>query len=357
MLLNIKKLITGKYQLPINTTIAQYEKDLRSDDYEEHSINAKISKVLQVINLTGKNDLNDITEADARLAREQLKRLPANVHKMKEFKDLDLVSSIQLNNSLNKPTQSTATIKGKLQETSAFYKYLMRNKLVKMNPFEDLTRRLVSKEKYPRKPLEDAQITALFDLKWFKTAEPKKNFHYWILLLLRFSGARVNEIAQLTKDDIKLIDKIWCLVINDSKDSQRLKSTYSQRIVPIADILIELGFLDFVSSVDDRLFPELEMTRGCYSHSVSKWASYWRKKLEFKRGNDLHSLRHNFVNELKRAGVKNELASELVGHAREGFTYRVYGHNYPVSELHQCVNLIKTSHVKSVAPFKSTTSR
>lgn len=335
--------------------IKQYEEDLRSDGYEEHSISARISKITQVIELTGKQKLGDITGTEARLAREQLKLLPSNVHKMAEFKDLNLESVIQLNRSLNKPVQAHSTIKGKLQETSTFFKYLMKNRVVQMNPFEGLKVGAVNQEANPRKPLSDEQLRQFFDLKWFKTAKPKKNYQYWIPLLLRFSGCRVNEVAQLIKSDIKLIEGIWCLVIRDEKPSHRLKSKYSNRVVPIADALLQLGFLEFVNSMEDRLFPELPMSRGSYSDSVSKWAGYWTNKLSFKRGSDLHSLRHNFTNELKQAGVREELASELVGHSREGFTYRVYGHSHLVKELHRCVNMIKTSHIQNVMTFNSVT--
>ncbi|CAH1569350.1 hypothetical protein THOD04_120084 [Vibrio owensii] len=351
----IRSLIEKKERDHFCIAFNQYEKDLRSDGYEEHSIRAKISKVTQVIELTGKEKLSDITETEARLAREQLKLLPSNLHKMTEFKGLNLESVIQLNRSLNKPVQTHSTIKGKLQETSTFFKYLIKNRIVQMNPFEGLKIGAVHQEANPRKPLSDEQLRQFFDLKWFKTAKPKKNFQFWIPLLLRFTGCRVNEVAQLIKSDVQQIDGIWCLVIRDEKPSHRLKSKYSNRIVPLADALIQLGFLEFVSSATDRLFPELKMSRGSYSYSVSKWAGYWTNKLSFGRGNDLHSLRHNFTNELKQAGVKEELASELVGHSREGFTYRVYGHSHLVEELHRCVNMIKTSHIKNVMTFNSVT--
>ncbi|MGR5173769.1 site-specific integrase [Vibrio owensii] len=351
----IRSLIEKKEKDLFFIAIKQYEKDLRSDGYEEHTISAKISKITQVIELTEKQKLSDITGTEARLAREQLKLLPSNAHKMAEFKDLNLVSVIKLNRSLNKPLQSHTTIKGKLQETSTFFKYLMKNRVVQMNPFEGLKIGAVNQKANPRKPLSDEQLSELFNLKWFKTAKPKKNFQYWIPLLLRFSGCRVNEAAQLIKSDVKQIEGIWCLVIRDDKPSHRLKSKYSNRVVPIADALLQLGFLEFVNSMEDRLFPELPMSRGSYSDSVSKWAGYWTNKLSFGRGNDLHSLRHNFTNELKQAGVKEELASELVGHSREGFTYRVYGHSHLVKELHRCVNMIKTSHIQNVMTFNSVT--
>ncbi len=335
--------------------IKQYEEDLRSDGYAEHSISARISKITQVIELTGKQKLGDITGTEARLAREQLKLLPSNAHKMSAFKDLDLVSVIKLNRSLNKPVQAHSTVKGKLQETSTFFKYLIMNRVVQMNPFEGLKLGAVNQEANPRKPLSDEQLRQFFDLKWFKTAKPKKNYQYWIPLILRFSGCRVNEVAQLIKSDIKRIEGIWCLVIRDENPSHRLKSKYSNRVVPIADVLLQLGLLEFVNSKEDRLFPELPMSRGRYSDSISGWAGYWTDKVGFKSGSGLHSLRHNFTNELKQAGIKEELANELVGHSREGFTYKRYGHSHRVQELHRCVNIIKTSHVQNVMAFNSVT--
>ncbi|OEE62673.1 hypothetical protein A1OS_18005 [Enterovibrio norvegicus] len=335
--------------------IKQYEEDLRSDGYEEHSISAKISKVTLVIELTGKEKLGDITGTDARLARERLKLLPSNMHKMSEFKGLDLASVIQLNRSLNKPTQAQRTVEGKLNETSTFFKYLIKNQIVQINPFEGLKIGFCDQDSNPRKPLTDEQLFKLFSLTWFKTARPKKIFHYWIPLLLRFSGARVNEIAQLTTTDIKQVEGIWCIAIHDETPNHKLKTKNANRVVPIADALIQLGILEFVNTKEGRLFPELPMYRGRYSSAVSKWAMYWTRKIGFGRGNDLHSLRHNFANELKQAGVKEDIASELLGHSTEGFTYRTYGHSHSIEELHRCVNMIKTAHIENVTPFHSVT--
>ncbi|MFS1459940.1 site-specific integrase [Vibrio lentus] len=336
-----------------SVVIRQYKEDLRTDGYSEHSINTKISKVVQVIELTGKQKLGDITGTEARLAREQLKLLPSNMHKMSEFKGLDSTSIIQLNRSLNKPLQAPSTVQGKLHETSTFFKYLINNRIVQMNPFTSLKIGLFDQDSTPRKPLTDEQLSKLFDLKWFKTAHPKKNFQYWIPLLLRFSGARVNEIAQLTNSDIKQVEGIWCIAIHNDKPSNKLKTKNANRVVPIADALLQLGFLEFANSKEGRLFPEIPMYRGTYSGSVSKWAVYWRGKLGFGRGNDLHSLRHNFTSELKQGGVREDIASEIVGHCTEGFTYRVYGHSHLLEELHRCVNMIKTNHIENVAIFHS----
>ena len=40
---------------------------------------------------------------------------------------------------------------------------------------------------------------------------------------------------------------------------------------------------------------------------------------------EFHSLRHTFANELKQAGVSEQVASELLGHASQSITYGRYG--------------------------------
>jgi len=55
----------------------------------------------------------------------------------------------------------------------------------------------------------------------------------------------------------------------------------------------------------------------------------------------LRSLRHTFANELKQAGVNDQEASELLGHASQGITYGRYGKDYRIDILYNGLSKIE----------------
>lgn len=86
-----------------------------------------------------------------------------------------------------------------------------------------------------------------------------KDHHYWINLLLAYTGARRSEIAGLLESDIGRDFEIPYLHIKGNH-LRGLKNRFSRRRVPLHPHLIELGFLGFVekkrSQGDLVLFPE-----------------------------------------------------------------------------------------------------
>lgn len=82
---------------------------------------------------------------------------------------------------------------------------------------------------------------------------------YWLILIPRYTGARMNEICQLKPDDItKEVIHIRGAV---------LKTSNAKRSIPTHPKLIELGILDWVKRcTGKRLFNEWSVVRGSYSH-------------------------------------------------------------------------------------------
>ena len=94
-------------------------------------------------------------------------------------------------------------------------------------------------------------------------------------LLGLYTGARLNELCQLYVNDIRQIDKIWCIDINRNTNDKKLKNASSERIIPIHPKLIELRFLEFVkeqkSNQSQRLFSHLKLGSDGYIKYVSRF--------------------------------------------------------------------------------------
>lgn len=332
--------------------INEYRNYYLSEGYDRHSVAEKIAKICQVLELTGQKEIKKIRASEANYAKQLLMRVPANLHKKQCFSGLSLTEAIQLNESIRQPVLSEPTVRGKLQEASTFFRFLMRMEATDINPFYGLRIKKGNKgNAKDRFPLTSTELKCWFSLPWYHSVPPKYPYQYWVPLILRYTGARLNEICQLRKEDVFEKEGVWYVNITDESEEQVLKTLNSKRLVPIADELIRLGLIDFVEGSNGELFSELPVIKGRKSANASKWATYWRNKCNFDKGHDLHSLRHNFTNELKQLGVPEPMVSELVGHSTQGFTYTVYGHAYSLESSIELVNLIDTSYTKDVKPF------
>lgn len=134
-----------------------------------------------------------------------------------------------------------------------------------------------------------------------------------------YTGARIEELCQLGKDNVITLDGVRCF------DFPKSKSKASKRVVPIHPGL--LAAVDRLSkdSTDTFLIPAESADKyGKRSHAVSKAFGRLRTAAGFSKLHVFHSFRHTVVTELIRADVPDALAKELVGHETGSVTHDVY---------------------------------
>ena len=158
--------------------------------------------------------------------------------------------------------------------------------------------------------------------KGLRPASGKGEAAFWIPLLLLFTGARREEIGQLSPDRVKTTEDIHYLILDPIDDDGALKTDESCRSVPLHPDLIRIGFLDYVTkqrkAKQRLLFPGLKPNkRGQY---CAKWGDWWRlyirKALNLTDRNiqPCHSFRHTFVTECRRLRFRLDYEMALVGH-------------------------------------------
>ncbi|MBI5907017.1 MAG: tyrosine-type recombinase/integrase [Burkholderiales bacterium] len=189
---------------------------------------------------------------------------------------------------------------------------------------------LPADEKKKRRSYTPDECKAIFGSPVFASGERpvagKGEAAYWIPLLLLFTGARREEIGQLSTDRIKTYEGISYLVLDPIDDEGRLKTEESKRAVPIHAELLRIGFLDYVAervkAGGGMLFPLLRANeRGQY---CAKWGDWWRRYVRDKIGiSDVrigpsHSFRHLFITECRRLEIREDYERALVGHVRGG---------------------------------------
>ncbi|NKJ70554.1 site-specific integrase [Vibrio chemaguriensis] len=307
----------------------------------------------RVLHLIGFDDLNELDRAGAESVRDALSHYPTNAKKHSEFAGLTGYDVIFKNAALPKPKPSLSltTVKGIIEKFSTFLNWSKAHGYVKDNVFYRLPKK---SEKGGKKRLcfSDQHLAAIFKMKDYKSHSYLHPYYYWVPLLGRYTGARLNEICQLTIDDILQVDGVQCLKIWDNVEGQSVKNTSSIRLIPIHNELIAKGFLAFVNSKSKgRLFPELPLIKGYYSHNASKWFQRRRDSLGLGKGLDAHSFRHTFINELKQLGVSKEIIECIVGHKHNSESFDTYSEQYRPRILAPVVNMIDTSHTAYIRPY------
>lgn len=222
--------------------------------------------------------------------------------------------------------KTVTTFNRYLKYFNAFYRWVLaNNSTIMVNPFEGL--KVIEKKKNiaeGRKAYTPAQLKELFKL---ANNYGKNDRRYWLIMLGRYTGARMNEICQLKPKDITR----EAIHIR----GEVLKTANSKRIIPTHPKLIELGLLDWVASCKEaRLFHEWKIVKGSFSHAASRWFSrnnpFDKSKPDYV---DFHSLRHTVATELKNAGIASQYTAQILGHSNGNITYDRYGKDINLKAL------------------------
>ncbi len=122
-------------------------------------------------------------------------------------------------------------------------------------------------------------------------------------------------------------------ITTQASRGKKLKTKASQRVVPIHDELVRLGFLKFVEDVRERdgekafLFPLVAPDKG--RAGVKAWSKWFGRYLRAQGVTDtakvFHSFRHGFKDALRRGEVNQELHDALTGHAQNSTVSGGYG--------------------------------
>lgn len=130
----------------------------------------------------------------------------------------------------------------------------------------------------------------------------------WLPWMQAYSGARINELAQLTKEDFFQVEGRWFYNIT-TKGGKSLKTLSSQRRVPVHIALIREGLMQFVTKAKPGgLFPPRSQP------NLSEWV---RQDLKIEREGlaPNHGWRHLFEDLCTKGGVLDAARSYITGRA------------------------------------------
>ncbi len=215
------------------------------------------------------------------------------------------------------------------------------SKLEEDNPFHD-QRSKVAGSSYV--PFTVDELQKLFDAMPRDTA-PKKHSPEtalpWVALIALYTGATLEEVCQLTVDDVRKEDvnggRLWCIDIHNGGDGHKLKNDKARpRLLPMHSQLVRLGLLDYIANLPNKeglLFPGLTRRASKGNKIGPRVGELFRKKLVAlgikRKGKVFHSFRHNVSNSLDTAVVRQSDAARVLGHAVAGMSYGTYSQGGP----------------------------
>lgn len=272
--------------------------------------------------------LASITREKIKELQDLYRNLPAHFTRL--YPNKTLRQAAELAKRDGRPPMERATFNKRMTLLSGVFRYAVREQLMQSSPAEGLTLR-EKKKAEGQKSFTSEQLRLIFEGPLFQAFAREPNarlspnhrlqpHQFWTPLLALFQGFRMEEILQLSPDDIAREDGTHCIHIREGEE-QSVKTEASLRVVPLHPMLARFGFLRYVQAARDaqlkELFPDAKRGRtyGNRSHNYSKRFSRYLADVGVKEGRNqvFHSFRHTFTDGLRICDVPEDVRRRLGG--------------------------------------------
>jgi len=197
----------------------------------------------------------------------------------------------------------------------AVCKWAVANRKISNNPFVGLAPKVNRRGPAPRHPYDDAEARRILH-----AARQEDGWLRWLPWLLCFTGARVSELVELRRRDVRERDGVMVLDIVPLV-ARAGKNGIAQRMIPLHPAMIAEGFLKYVASLppDDGgpLFPSIAPDpQGSRVHPATVQSGRWvRDVVGIKELNKApnHSWRHRMEDELRKVRALPEVQDAITG--------------------------------------------
>ena len=210
--------------------------------------------------------------------------------KDKEVSEVDkaLVTRYKMERLKPWGTWSESTLKMRLGSVQAIWNIAIEEELLTVNPWLGAGKRYKKRRrKYPQRGWE-----------FFSSFHDDPLFlGYW------YHGCRLGELAGLTKEELHFDAPIPYIQFKHNS-IRTLKNEWSVRDIPIHPACIQAL----------KQLPPHDTSMSYQPGDM------WSRKLKRHTGDCAHSLRSNFINRMRQAGVEYTIAMSIVGHEPLGMT-------------------------------------
>jgi len=266
----------------------------------------------------------DLTSDHCRQFFDEVAHWPRHATKRPEFANLAVREVLAKAKTMAELPPAVATLNKHHQRLSTFFNWLKKNKHLTENPLHGLVRQdKDDAEEETGRAFTQDELDAIFEPTAYVAWAAKYPHRFWVPILALYSGARVTELSQLYVADVEVINGIAGYHINRRFAGQKLKNKASRRFVPLAQPVLDAGFLRFVEEAklagEARLFPQLPNNDGGgFGKQMSKqFSAYLKKRAVTEAGLGMHAFRHTLATRLARAKVPLQTIGRITGHKGE----------------------------------------
>jgi integrase len=262
--------------------------------------------------------------------------------------------------------QSANTAKQKVGVVRSMLMVALDYELIKVNP-ADKVRTAVKVTRKQRVAFSCDDLNRIFSSAIFteglRPLGGGREAAYWLPLLALFTGARVEELAQLLVADVIYVEGLGhYLNVTDEAEHAQLKNAASRRRIPVHRELVACGFIDYVAQQKKGklLFPHLKPNPrnklgGYFSYYFSQ---YLRQRIGITDPRKVfHSFRHTFKDACRSVGIEESVHDALTGHTNTSAGRKYGNEQYPLEPLFEAMERYEVlganlSHLykKDVAP-------
>jgi len=231
----------------------------------------------------------------------------------------------EVNPRTGKPASPKTVKDSDLAGLKAVFGWAVTNRLLPSNPAEGITIKIGKPKRVRSKGLTDAEANAVLKAasELQRGRESPKTFaaKRWVPWLCAYTGARVGEMAQLRKQDLRQENGTWVLTVTPEAGTVK---NGEAREVPLHPHLVELGFPSFVMSAPDgHLFlspneDEADLEKrvlGPLQGVKNRLTEFAREFVTDRNVAPNHGWRHRFKTLWRETGLDPRIMDAIQGHS------------------------------------------
>lgn len=313
----------------LSEEIASHVADLERRKLSRDTITESKHSLRILLGVVEDKPVGEIKRPEIRAFWEAVRYWPANATVKPQYRDLSVAEIVKKGKAEDVPAPSAHTLNKHSQRLGVFFNALVEADVITKSPLRGLGGEIEATEADTGRPFTDAELAQIFDPEHFVPWASKYPHRWWGPIIGLYTGARVNEVAQLYIDDVREIDSVWGLFFWKNQRAQKIKTKSSIRFVPLARPVLNAGFLRFVEDMKKsghpRLFPHLPAGTGKdgkpnglgYGRQLSRQFSAYLKQFDIEKGTGFHAFRHTMSTKLAEARVPVGTIARITGHARK----------------------------------------
>ncbi|GAA4795900.1 site-specific integrase [Lysobacter hankyongensis] len=312
----------------LSVEIANHVADLEQRELSPDTITESKHSLRLLLGIVGDLPVDQIKAKHLRAFWEGVRWWPALATVKPKYRRLSVAETIAKGKEENVPVPSRHTRNKHRQRLSVFFNALVNMDVIPRSPLKGMGSEIdTGTELETGRPFTPEELKQIFAPEHFVPWAKHLPHRWWGPILGLYTGARVNEVAQLYIDDVRQVDGVWGLFVWKKDRNQKVKTKSSIRFIPLAQPVLDAGFLEFVEDMrktgHPRLFPHLPAgTRKDgkpnglgYGRQLSRQFSVYLRQFGIEKGTAFHAFRHTLATALAEALVPTSTIALITGHA------------------------------------------